>query len=319
MAASRGNNIFPRNPYYLPGYTGYVPQYTYRFGKTYGRTTHDVLTDPAVAMSPRSVLAPLHKLKTVSEFSSLLGHPGCSPYDAAATSPELLLGPRPTLPGPGRAQDEPMMVHMNPTHWERPADAGAPGTHQTWPNQWGPGGLSLHPAAEEREKQLSEVPLSCCQGKGPGAGQLCGPCAESRALETGGFTLPGGAEIPYEEQEDPLPVLPVPNAIRQKVILGYTGFIPCFTNNLGLTYIPGVRKAMKEFDNYQLLKKNPPFTLGMRFPLTHWPDTKIYNSGGLKPAYTGFVPHLRDLYSLTYGNGTREAYRKEQRRRGFAL
>ncbi|NXK32262.1 F166A protein, partial [Piprites chloris] len=100
---------------------------------------------------------------------------------------------------------------------------------------------------------------------------------------------------------------------------GYTGFIPCFTNNLGLTYIPGVRKAMKEFDYYQILKKNPPFTLGMRFPLTHWPDTKIYNSGGLKPAYTGFVPHLRDLYGLTYGNSTREAFRKEQRRRGFAL
>ncbi|NXA08480.1 F166A protein, partial [Sapayoa aenigma] len=54
-------------------YGGYVPQYTFRFGKTYGRTTHDVLTDPSVRKSPRSVLAPLHKQKTIDEFSSILG------------------------------------------------------------------------------------------------------------------------------------------------------------------------------------------------------------------------------------------------------
>ncbi|NWR93028.1 F166A protein, partial [Furnarius figulus] len=69
----------------------------------------------------------------------------------------------------------------------------------------------------------------------------------------------------------------------------------------------------------QILQRNPPFTLGTRFPLTHWPDTKIYTSRGLIPSYTGFVPELRDLYALTYGNGTREAFRKEQMRRGFAL
>ncbi|NXE94884.1 F166A protein, partial [Menura novaehollandiae] len=100
---------------------------------------------------------------------------------------------------------------------------------------------------------------------------------------------------------------------------GYTGFIPCAADNIGMTYIPSVRKAMKEFDRYQLLQRNPPYTLGTKFPLTHWPDTKIYNRGGLKPAYTGFVPYLRDLYGLTYGNGTRESYRCEQRRRGRAL
>ncbi|NXU87908.1 F166A protein, partial [Xiphorhynchus elegans] len=55
-------------------YGGFVPQFTYRVGKTYGRTTHDVLTDPAVNKSPRSVLAPLQKLRSVSEFSSAFGH-----------------------------------------------------------------------------------------------------------------------------------------------------------------------------------------------------------------------------------------------------
>ncbi|NWH37722.1 F166A protein, partial [Chloropsis hardwickii] len=71
---------------------------------------------------------------------------------------------------------------------------------------------------------------------------------------------------------------------------GYTGFIPCLMDKVGMTYLLSVKKAMKEFDRRQLLERNPPYTLGTRFPLTHWPDTKIYNSAGLKPYYLGFVP-----------------------------
>ncbi|NWW36623.1 F166A protein, partial [Panurus biarmicus] len=100
---------------------------------------------------------------------------------------------------------------------------------------------------------------------------------------------------------------------------GYAGFIPCATDNAGMTFIPGVKKAMKEFDRRQLLERNPPYTLGTRFPMIHWPDTKIYTRAGLIPTYAGFVPYLRDTYGLTYGDSTRESYRCEQRRRGRAL
>ncbi|NWV70288.1 F166A protein, partial [Malurus elegans] len=100
---------------------------------------------------------------------------------------------------------------------------------------------------------------------------------------------------------------------------GYTGCIPCAIDNVGMTYLASVRKAMQEFDRQQLLQRNPPYTLGTRYPRTHWPDTKIYNRAGLVPSYMGFVPHLRDIYGVTYGNGTRESYRHEQRRRARAL
>ncbi|NXD30802.1 F166A protein, partial [Spelaeornis formosus] len=100
---------------------------------------------------------------------------------------------------------------------------------------------------------------------------------------------------------------------------GYTGYIPSIFDKVGMTYLLAVKKAMKEFDQYQLLQRNPPYTLGTRFPRTHWPDTKIYSPAGLIPTYSGFVPYLRDTPGLTYGNGTRESYRWEQRRRGRAL
>ncbi|XP_023793837.1 protein FAM166A-like [Cyanistes caeruleus] len=86
-----------------------------------------------------------------------------------------------------------------------------------------------------------------------------------------------------------------------------------------MTYIASVQKAMNQFDREQLLQRNPPYTLGTRFPRTHWPDTKIYTRAGLIPDYMGFVPHLQELCGFTYGNGTRESYRCEQRRRGRAL
>ncbi|NWI68371.1 F166A protein, partial [Todus mexicanus] len=50
-------------------YDGFVPQYKYRFGETYGKTTYRLLTDPHVRKSPIPLLAPLHKQKFIEDFS----------------------------------------------------------------------------------------------------------------------------------------------------------------------------------------------------------------------------------------------------------
>ncbi|NXQ86106.1 F166A protein, partial [Nyctibius grandis] len=50
-------------------YNGFVPQYRSQFGETFGRTTYRLLTDPTVAKSPQSLLAPLHKQKIMEDFS----------------------------------------------------------------------------------------------------------------------------------------------------------------------------------------------------------------------------------------------------------
>ncbi|NXI47763.1 F166A protein, partial [Galbula dea] len=69
----------------------------------------------------------------------------------------------------------------------------------------------------------------------------------------------------------------------------------------------------------QFLQRTPPSSFGKRFPPTYWPNNIIYSSAGLIPFYAGFVPQLRHTYALTYGNSTRKAYEKEQRRRACAL
>lgn len=43
-------------PHMIPGYMGYIPQYKYKFGTTYGQQTNRLFLDPCVNMSPRAVL-----------------------------------------------------------------------------------------------------------------------------------------------------------------------------------------------------------------------------------------------------------------------
>ncbi|NXR01435.1 F166A protein, partial [Sagittarius serpentarius] len=100
---------------------------------------------------------------------------------------------------------------------------------------------------------------------------------------------------------------------------GYAGFIPRLTWINGVNYIQGVKEAMTEFDRHQFLQRNPACSFGKRLPQTYWPNNRIYTSAGLIPSYTGFVPGLRHTYALTFGNGTRKAYQKEQRRQACAL
>ncbi|NXL65560.1 F166A protein, partial [Chordeiles acutipennis] len=52
-------------------YAGFIPQYNYQFGETFGRTTCRLLTDPALAKSPRPLLAPLHEQKLVEDVSGM--------------------------------------------------------------------------------------------------------------------------------------------------------------------------------------------------------------------------------------------------------
>ncbi|KAM6117409.1 ciliary microtubule inner protein 2A [Phoenicopterus ruber ruber] len=332
MAAPKENSLFPPNPYYVPGYDGFVPQYKYQFGETFGKTTYRLLTDPSVGKSPRPLLAPLHKQKFIEDFSGtkhhvqgyLPGRPSHVPYhriadpyekaEAATSFPEPVLAPKPAPPGP--AEEELMTMHVDPVPQHHPGQYDP----RTRPPQGYPGRISRHPASEGREWRLPELTPACGQGKSCGPGRLGGAAAGAKPpVKIEGVTLPGVAETVDVEQDNRLPKLDVPNAIQQKVTPGYAGFIPRLTWINGVSYTQSVKEAMNEFDRHQFLQRNPACSFGKRFPQTYWPTNRIYTSAGLIPSYTGFVPDLRHTYALTFGNSTRKAYQKEQRRRARAL
>ncbi|KQK79335.1 hypothetical protein AAES_105448 [Amazona aestiva] len=55
-----------------------------------------------------------------------------------------------------------------------------------------------------------------------------------------------------EEEDVWLPQTDLPRVIQQKVIPGYTGFIPRLSWFHGVNYVRGVKEAMKEFDQHQV-------------------------------------------------------------------
>ncbi|XP_005511627.2 ciliary microtubule inner protein 2A [Columba livia] len=319
MAGPRENRFFPPNPYYIPGYDGFIPQYNYQFGETFGKTTHRLLTDPTVAKSPRPLLAPLHKPKFIEDFSGtthgdqgyLPGRPGYFPYEkagAATSFPEPVLGPKP-LPVP--VDDDLTMTSMDPMSRHYPGEYVL---RARMPHGY-PRKISCHPATERREWKLPELIPAVRQEKMHNISQLSGALVGSKPP----VQMEGEAETADAQRAYRLPRLDVPRVIQQKVIPGYTGFIPRYLWVYGENYVQAVKEAMDEFDRFQFLQRNPVSSFGKRFPQTYWPNNKIYTDAGLIPFYSGFVPELRNTYALTFNNSTRKAYGKEKRRRAGAL
>uniref|UniRef100_A0A8C6YZT2 Ciliary microtubule inner protein 2A-C-like domain-containing protein n=1 Tax=Nothoprocta perdicaria TaxID=30464 RepID=A0A8C6YZT2_NOTPE len=260
MAAARGTSLFPPDPRYIPGYEGFVPQFSYQFGETFGKTTFRLLTDPGVRKSPHSLLAPLPKLKFIEDFTG-----------TRHEVPDYI----PVHPGErGQSQGSPAQGergawgHTGPMEPARPHTSPAePARPRTRP----PG----HPGLRLAYEYEQEIP-------------------------------PRRSALPHD-REGRLPAI---------AVAGYTGYIPRYAWITGVNYIQGVKDAMNEFDRNQFLLQNPVSEFGKRLPQSYWPNNRIYTSAGLIPFYTGFVP---SNYALTFGNSTRKAFQKEQRRRACAL
>ena len=57
MNKIRESPLTTADPYHIPRYLGYIPQFKFQIGNTYGQTTHNLLTDKNVATSGKTVLA----------------------------------------------------------------------------------------------------------------------------------------------------------------------------------------------------------------------------------------------------------------------
>lgn len=76
------SSLFRQEPHYIPGYTGYCPQKNFKMANTYGRTTHDILTDGSITKSKKLVLAdneiPSEQASRITEYV-LPGYTGYVP------------------------------------------------------------------------------------------------------------------------------------------------------------------------------------------------------------------------------------------------
>ncbi|XP_069466001.1 ciliary microtubule inner protein 2A [Ambystoma mexicanum] len=275
------NSFFTPDPYYIPGYGGFYPQLRYQIGNTYGTATNNLLTDPSIEKSPKSVLAPLGKPQLPWD----LGHPG----DYQANSHQ---------------------VKQLPLHSKGWADKYIPGYSGYMPlSKYQHGKTFGHLAADSRQEFLesllktnakreeAEHLANCGQAMEPiRKYHLCPPMPRSRSLD-----------LTHCER---FPQMQMPYMLQRTAIPGYAGFIPRFTWNLGERFHTAVNHSLDEFERTQQLIRSP-FGKGQdQFRPNYWPEVNIYNPDGIIPYYTGFVPGARWSYGLTFGDDTRENYKQ---------
>uniref|UniRef100_A0A8B9DXU4 Family with sequence similarity 166 member A n=1 Tax=Anser cygnoides TaxID=8845 RepID=A0A8B9DXU4_ANSCY len=260
------------------GYEGFVPQYNYQFGETYGKTTYRLLTDPHVRKSPRSVLAPLCKQRFIEDFSGtqcglqpyLPGHPGERPLICTRMSAGLVTVQLVNIPIEKNLLFCPLAVRYPPYKIASKA------TRFFLLPEW-------------------------CKTPGAALGGWWGCTGRSGAVE-------GLLPAPVERELD-----------RGKLQCSFKVEEKGTGKRIASHYLNSGLQLMVPGFVFQFLQRHPIHSFGKRFPQTYWPNNRIYTGAGLIPSYTGFVPHLRHTYALTFGNSTRKAYRKEQRRRACAL
>ncbi|XP_077162430.1 ciliary microtubule inner protein 2A isoform X2 [Paroedura picta] len=281
MTESQKCNFFPQEPYYIPGYAGFYPQIRYQVGKTYGRTTSQLLTDPEIPRSSSSVLAPLIKPKFIEDFSQrripthemmdqyqsyIPRYTGAIPYQGPILLPDT--EPRPPVPRTGAPPAPQSWPNDNLTQLveQRKYSPCHPGIRLSCGPGWrqfaASAGTQL--VSEQGDRKMichPDIPLVC------GQKETHGPCNTDIALSCGqgwrSAPLRTGADQPTRIEAVPLPQvtetvdvrrfgrtpkLDVPNLIQRKAISGYTGFIPRFTWIMGVNYLKGVKDAMNEFD-----------------------------------------------------------------------
>nr|XP_020664840.1 protein FAM166A isoform X1 [Pogona vitticeps] len=346
MTAAERYSFFPQEPYYIPGYGGFYPQVRYQVGRTYGRTTYDMLTDPEVQKSPASILAPLSKPKFIEDYSRrqippddlldqhqryIPGFTGFVPYYGCFPIPGK--ESRPPVP---RAEPQRFIDPNSVQLVEQKYTSCHPGIRLACGPGWRQfaskaGSQLVSKDGDQKMLCHPDVALVCGQeeSRGPcntGMSLICGqgwqgtPCipGTEQPMRIEGTPVPPVTETVDVKRFGRTPKLDLPNLLQRKAISGYTGFIPRFTWTMGSNYLKGVKEAMNEFDKNQEMLRSPLYSFGKRLPRTYWPNTKIYSSGGLMPFYTGFVPTIRHNYALTFGNSTRKAYYDELERRQHA-
>ncbi|XP_062447185.1 ciliary microtubule inner protein 2A isoform X2 [Rhea pennata] len=184
-----------------------------------------------------------------------LPDPALEPSAAASRRGPAEERPMPARTGPGDAAPLREQTKHVPSH---------PGLRlaYAYEQRISPQSSTTPKASEEKEGRLPDITVAsgreekdgpCQPDSACGQGWTSFPCVPEikRPGKTVGATLPAVAEPVDAESYNRFPRLDVPNAIQQKVISGYTGYIPRYTWITGVTYLQGVKDAMNEFDRNQ--------------------------------------------------------------------
>ncbi|XP_076161676.1 CIMIP2 protein CG18335-like isoform X2 [Ptiloglossa arizonensis] len=291
-------------PHLIPGYAGYVPQYRYRCGETYGSVTHKLLLDPTVNHAETLILS-----NRVTDDYEVQRPPKneIDTVNARYKSTESTFV-HPMVPG-----YEGFTPKLNARNGQRYSVLATEGL-----------------AEFERQQQRDKAALNELKRIITVQGGLGEPRnLKDRLLIKSQFKLPMLTVRPDcvsvmknlfvdEQHETPRDHSPSPyfmnNADPKKYFInGYAGHIPYGYSHFGASNIPATNSALCDFTtNYRKRQSTEwaPASISRPDPPLMIQPTMIYHKHvGMLPNYLGHVPGETFRFGKTFGANTKDAKR----------
>lgn len=286
---TKKSTIFTEEPHYLPKYCGYLPQYKYRIGKTYGRHSVEILKDESVSKSGKLILAPLNDGPT---------SPGMDQRRQILANRSVTLGNQTLTDSmlPGYTGYIPKRQHY---FAKRYADVCR-------------SAISHHEIEQHKrvDKQMQLKSIFAMQN-----GELQPlTSSEKAALRQREITplqpVPSPPPRKFRSTNEFKPnISPYSldnNSDMKWFKTGFTGFVPRTRDLIALDYKRQCNAGLKRFSDHQKQTRNreaaPVVTDSpkLSFQNTIYPVDK-----GMLPKYTGYIPGYKYMIGQTYGQQTR--------------
>ncbi|KAK6620742.1 hypothetical protein RUM43_011037 [Polyplax serrata] len=291
-------------PHFIPGYTGYCPQYVFRAGNTYGSCTHKLLVDPTINHTEKLILGD----RTTDDYQ--VYRPSQKDIDIVKAR----------------------FRHGN-TVYQHPMIPGYEGFVPRLNNQFGQNySVEATEALSEFEKHQHKNRSALNHVKIVGAAQDDNwdpKSLQDRTLVKTNYKLPLASVRPEQvavirdrkvvepSLEPPIHSLSpyfMSNDDPQKRIKRGTGTtVPFGYSKFGMSNDPMTNSALCDFtSNYRkkMSTEWAPVNLSRPDPPLHFQPMEIYHKHvGLMPNYAGHIPGARFRCGKTIGDDSRDAKR----------
>nr|CAI5839729.1 unnamed protein product [Callosobruchus analis] len=290
------------NPHFIPGYTGFCPQYKYRIGDTFGTTTHKVLLDPTVHHAEKLVLSDrsgddfqsfrpaTREIDIVNERhgDTIYRHPMVPGYEGFVPKEHGKFGQRYTVQATEALADFEKAQLADHLAQNQITKIG-----YLQDNKWDPKTL------EDKELAQSQFKLPLLEVR-----PECGGVLRNLPVTEPPITPPHQAQSPYfSDLSDP----------EKYLKSGFTGHVPFGYASFGQTNEAMTNSALCDFtSNYRKRLSNEwaPVMIDRPDPPVLIQPSEIYHKHiGQLPNYGGHIPGAIFRYGKTYGNDSRDAKR----------
>lgn len=296
MRGTRKSTLMTPDPYHIPGYCGYCPQFKYQIGDTFGRTTSQLLTTSSVASSGRPVLSDITPQP----------RPPRDGRRALIATRSLNLG------------DQKLCDEMVPNY-----TGYIPKGEHYFGKPYADTCLSAIASFQEDQvkhhrkirdlrtiaelQRGKEVPQELLSDKTLITTKYKTPLKSITVRPKAYFS-------PQALQHSLSPFIMSNDDPKKFLMSGYTGFVPRARGEMGMGYPLLTNKALCEFTNEsERLKRVKDLPVTVVRPEIKIVDTKpIYvKDSGQVPHYTGHVPGEKFRYGMTFGYSTMNAAPKK--------